>query len=128
MNFEASKTPSVENGPGEKKTLILGEDGVLEFEIEVVLGENGEVKEVLRDIYRDDIYSVDDKDFKKAIKSFVDAGVALEYEPWRVSRDPQDGTPHDISGWIEIKKENINKAIKEARLKLMVSESGEIEL
>jgi hypothetical protein len=72
--------------------------------------ENGIVTKVNGDIEKESIYSYDENNFATALKPFKDAGVKVDYTPWRSSEG------NDYEGFFNIDASSLNNAIANKKI------------
>jgi hypothetical protein len=83
---------------------------------------DGEVLEVLEDIDQEGFYGCEGPAMEELFKPLKQAGIALEYEPWHAINQ------RDIPGSLEIKKEAINNAIAEKKIRMVKNADGFLTL
>jgi hypothetical protein len=71
---------------------------------------NGVVTRVNGDIEKEGIYSYDENNFATALKPFKDAGVKVDYTPWRSSGG------NDYEGYFNIDTSSLNNAIASKKI------------
>lgn len=96
----------------EKFNKVLTLEDFHPISVKAECDEEGNIKEVLENIDSDIFAGYGEDAIQKAIRPLLDAGVSVEYEPWTTEGG------EDREGELHIKKEDINKAIKEGKLKL----------
>jgi hypothetical protein len=72
--------------------------------------ENGIVTKVNGDIEKESIYSYDENNFATALKPFKDAGVKVDYTPWKSSGGD------DYEGYFNIDASSLNNAITSKKI------------
>ena len=75
--------------------------------------ENGIVTKVNQDIENDEVYSYRESNFEDGLKPFKNAGVKVDYTPWKT-----EGF-YDIAGSFFIDAESLNNAIKNNKIKII---------
>lgn len=104
----------------EKKIgVTIGELGV---NMNMRIDGKGNVIEILEDIDVRGYDSMGEKIFSRSLDPLIYSGINVEYTPWRVV----DG--EDKSGEIYIKKDELNSAIKDGRIKIHQDKEGNFNL
>ena len=116
---EKSDNSMLENNEGMKREVdfILAED--LVYKMPLIMDNDAKAAEFVEDFEAVTVYKKKEE-LEGLLSPLIDKGIKISYEGWTSDGDSGD----DWAGTIYIKKDELNKALKEGILKIIVSEDN----